>query len=182
MSVDTGHLGAPSNHRMVWSVLSDLDTEWTVVLEDDATPVPDFRAQLAAALDAAPAPIVSAYLGRLRPPKFQALIGNALAEADSAGAHWITSTTQLLHGVAVAIKTDLVPDLLANFRVMPVDQAIGAWARSRDHRIAYTVPSLVDHADLPTLIQHADLKPRPPGRVAWRVGQRDSWNGKAVTL
>lgn len=180
-SMDDGHLGPGTNHRIVWSVISDANAEWSVVIEEDAQPVPGFRDQLDAALITAPAPIVSLYLGRLRPPQYQGQILDALQRADEHDAHWITSR-HCLHAVALAVKTELVPDMLAKLPMLPIDQAIGTWARKRGHQIAYSVPSLVDHADGPTLIRHPDGKDRPAGRVAWRTGTRDSWLSASTAL
>ena len=181
MSVDEGNLGAGTNHRIVWRALLDAGATWSVVLEDDAVPVDGFREQLAQALAVAPAPIVSAYLGRQRPPQHQPRIASATEQADAQGASFILAD-HVLHAVALAIRTELVADMLANLRVMPIDQAIGVWARKRHHRVAYTWPSLVDHADTPTLINHPDGKDRPPGRVAWGVGTRQSWLSASVPL
>jgi len=182
MSVDLGHLGAGTNHRIVWSVLSDLDSEWSVVLEEDAVPVVDFRSQLDEVLTAAPTDIVSLYLGRLRPPQYQDKIGDALAKAQANDAHFIVSN-HCLHAVALAVRTNLVPYMLAGMKpYLPVDQAIGRWCRQRGHHIAYSVPSICDHRDLPSLIDHPDGRQRVPGRVAWQWGQRTAWFKTTVDL
>jgi len=182
VSVDQGNLGASTNHRIVWRSLHNGTTaHWLVVLEEDAVPVNDFRAQLAEVLRVAPTPIVSLYLGKQRPPRHQGAIQNALARADSAGAQWITSN-QLLHAVGVAVRTILVPDMLANLPVLPIDQAISKWARAHRYQIGYCIPSLVQHRDGPSLISHPDGKARVPGRVAWRVGTRPRWSSVVVPL
>lgn len=182
ISIDPGTIGAGSNHRRVWAELSTYDTDWSVVLEDDALPVPDFRDQLTAALAAAPTAIVSGYLGQLRPPRVQPQISEVIARAYSTGSHWITAN-DLFHAVGVAVRTELLDDMLTRLRAdMPIDQAIGNWARKRGHEIAYCWPSLVDHADTETLIQHPDGHPRTPGRVAWKTGTRPHWSSKSVPL
>lgn len=182
ISYDEGNIGANTNHLLVWHNLAQQNTTWTVVLEDDAQPIPNFRHQLNAALDAAPAPIVSLYLGRQRPPQHQQDIQEALDKADANQAHWILAP-QLYHAVAVAIRTALIPNMLTNMRpYLPIDENIGAWARRSGHPIAYTVPSLVNHADIPTLIRHPDGAQREPGRVAWRTGSHDKWNSTAVEI
>jgi len=152
---------------------------WSIVLEDDAIIGEHFQEQARKALEHAPAPIVSFYLGTSRPPQYQARIKTALAQNPT----WIIAD-QLLHHVAVAIRTDLIPDMLNHVagREGPADYRIGEWAQDCGHRIAYTVPSLVDHADGPTLINHFDGEPRTERRVAWVVGERDSWQGKVVHL
>lgn len=182
VSVDTGRIGANTNHQHVWNQLAKHNTTWSVVLEDDAQPINDFHLHLTHALDAAPTPIVSLYLGRQRPPQHQQDIADALAKADANQAHWIIAT-QLFHAVAVAIWTRHIPDMLQHMRpYLPIDENIGRWTRQRGYPIAYTVPSLVDHADGPTLIRHPDEAPRPPGRVAHCIGTHNTWNQETVEL
>jgi hypothetical protein len=65
---------------------------------------------------------------------------------------------------------------------LPIDENIGQWSRRQGWPIAYTVPSLVDHADGPTLITHPDGAEREPGRVAWRTGTHFTWNSDAVEV
>ena len=158
-------------------------TRWSVVLEDDAIPVENFRPQLDEALDNAPTPIVSLYLGRKRPPHLQDFIRQAIHHADQQDACYITATA-MLHAVGVAIRTDLVQPMLdATESVAPPwDYTIGTWAQAEHHTISYLVPSLVDHADDDTLITHPDKMPRAKGRTAWRTGTRTNWTTTAVTL
>jgi hypothetical protein len=182
LSIDHGKLGANNNHQLVWRQLAEENTDWSVVLEDDAYPILDFRTHLANALEAAPTPIVSLYLGKQRPPQHQQTIQDALAKADANNAHWILAT-QLFHAVGVAIRTELIPDMLTHMRpYLPIDENIGAWSRRKGHPIGYTVPSLVNHLDGPTLIAHPDDMPRPPGRVAHRVGTHLAWNSNTVEI
>ncbi len=182
LSVDDGTLGCEGNHAAVWEQLAELPTSWSVILEDDAQPIGGFAAQLYAALPMAPSPIVSLYLGRLRPRPWQPRIRNALAQAEQAGAHWIQST-RLLHAVGYAIRTDLLPSLLRYTSTRPVDEHISGWARQYGHPICYTVGSLVEHADEPTVIPlHPDKQPRTPGRKAWRLGGNDRWTTTTVTM
>jgi len=184
MSVDNGTLGCERNHHRAWSWLNNHNRDdWAVVLEDDAIPVNGFTTQLAAALDNAPAPIVSLYLGRKRPPHWQNAIEKATTKATDTGACWIT-TRQLLHAVGVAVRTELVPDMLdATMRsVRPWDYRIGEYARHIDEHVAYMWPSLLDHADGPTVTKHEDRQNRIPGRKAWWTGTRDVWTPEQVTM
>lgn len=183
VSYDTGVRGCEGNHRDALERLhrNARGADFLVVLEDDALPVPGFRDQLAAALITTPAPIVSLYLGRSRPPQWQPRIADAVEKADANDASWITSG-HLLHAVGYAVRTELAPSLLGHVTDLPVDEGISAWARTQRHQVAYTHGSLVEHADGPTLISHRDRQPRPPGRVAWRVGGRDTWTSRSVEL
>ena len=188
VAYDDGTLGCEGNHRRVWA-WHDANTlsPWSVVLEDDAVPATSrfrFDTTLAAALNAAPAPIVSLYLGRERPPNWQRRIERAVHQAVDTDCCWIT-TTRLLHAVGVAVRTELIGDMLDHLdgSVRPIDQAIGDWAHDRGHTVAYTVPSLVNHRDLPTLVTHADHTPRTAPRTAWTAGDRARWTAdRLVTM
>ena len=181
ISIDNGMMGCDDNHETVQHHLAALPSTWSVVLEDDAQPIDDFRHQLHAALVMAPSPIASLYLGKKRPPHWQKRIATALAEADQSNANWIIGT-HLLHAVGYAIKTELLPNLLRHTTELPVDQHISSWARSHGHLISYCIPSLIDHADGPTVVNHPDKQPRRPGRKAWTVGTRERWTSDAVML
>ena len=181
ISIDDGLLGCEANHDHTHRHLSGLPTTWSVVLEDDAEPVDGFTEQLHEALLMSPSPIVSLYLGRRRPPHWQNRILGAIAEAANTESPWIVST-HLLHAVGYAIRTDLLPSLLSHESSHPIDEHIGDWARRHGHTVAYTVPSLVDHADLPTIVEHRDGQPRRPGRRAWTVGTRESWSSQSVVM
>lgn len=198
---DSGELGAFGNHLQVWKALSETCTgaDWLIVLEDDAQPVDTFHAQLRLALDAAPTPVVSLYLGRSRPADVQ----RPLRELIHAGldSPWILAP-RMLHAVAIAIRADLVPHMTdtlmqAPYVFAPIDQAIGMWTRAHtaQQQVSYAWPSLVDHADTGSVIlQHEDGQPRGPiiptdtgipvleRRVAWKVGTRADWSGPAAWL
>ena len=181
ISVDDGALGCNNNHALVQHTISVMPSVWSVFLEDDAVPVEHFRTQIAQALDVAPSPIVSLYLGRRRPPHWQVRFAAAIAEAKHENAHWIVST-HLFHAVGYAIRSDLLPSLLTHVSNRPVDEHISGWAQHHGHTVAYTAPSLVDHADWPTVVDHPDGDVRRPGRRAWTVGGRNLWAPKSVPL
>ncbi|MEH3135368.1 MAG: hypothetical protein PGN30_10250 [Mycolicibacterium neoaurum] len=176
---DDGTLGPAGNHRRAWDWhTTNTHTGWALVLEDDAQPVPGFDAQLYAALTHAPTDVVSLYLGQQRPRHWQGRIEQAIVAADMGHAAWIIGT-HLLHAVAVAARAEHAPVMAHWTRHLaePVD------GRPVDgNHIAYTWPSLVDHADLGTVTDHPDLTPRTPGRVAWRTGTRTNWNTPPVQL
>lgn len=178
LSIDGGTLGCTANHMHVWQQLARYNSTWSVVLEDDAQPVDNFRDQLAA-LDTAPTPIVSLYLGTSRPAAWQIRIRRAINEADRVGACYITAPL-LLHAVAVAMRTDLIDDMISQLpQGKPIDNAISEWARK--HNICYTWPSLVDHTDGPTLVKHTYNALSQP-RKAWRTAARSTWTSATVAL
>lgn len=179
VALDNGEYGEQVNHDRAWVAATTTNSDWSVVLEDDALPIEDFDTQLRAALAEAPAPIVSLYLGTSRPPQYQRRIQRALAK----NTHWIISD-ELLHHVAVAIRTELVGKMLQSVECdpLPADYRIGRWAREAGHQICYSNPSLVEHADWPTVITHQDGQPRTEPRKAWRLGNRPSWNNTTTHL
>lgn len=177
VSIDNGILGCDANHNAVQRHLSALPGVWAVVLEDDAVPVDGFRGQLSAALEVAPHPVVSLYIGRMRPPQYQRHVALAVDKATAVDANWIVGR-RMLHAVGYAIRMNLLASLLDFDSVLPADEHLSAWC----DRVAYCWPSLVDHADLPTVATHPDGQPRPPGRTAWRVGTREHWSARSVAL
>jgi len=185
MSLDNGNLGCSGNHFRVWRHLAERwapHVGYLVVLEDDAVPCENFTDQLAAALALQFSPIVSLYLGRQRPPHLQYMIGPATKRADQRDASWIVSR-HVLHAVGLAVRADLVADMLAHLdRELPIDDAIDEWANRHRYRVAYTWPSIVDHADGETLLKHPDGIAREPGRVAWKHGARDEWTYTQVEM
>lgn len=177
LSVDNGVMGCDANHQLVQRHLSALPADWCVVLEDDAVVSPSWRFQVCAALEVAPEPVVSLYLGRQRPPQYQRQVVQAVAKANTADASWIVGR-RMLHAVGYAVRADLMASLNDFDSGLPADERLSAWCSS----VAYCWPSLCDHADLPTVVAHRDGQPRVPGRTAYRVGVRDVWTERAVPL
>lgn len=178
-------MGARANHLSAWSTLAEMDSEWSLVLEDDALPVTDFRHNVISALDVAPSPIVSLYLGTGNPICWQPRIERALNWADKRDANWLLCRN-LIHAVAVVVKTSHIESMLDSLYCIddPIDESITAWAVKRFgvQSVSYTIPSLCDHNDGPTLMRHADNRRRVAQRVAWRRGMRDQWNSDVVHL
>jgi GR25 family glycosyltransferase involved in LPS biosynthesis len=187
VSVDYGGLGAGRNHEKCYQWLAESAEPWSVVLEDDAMPVKGFRTQLDGVLKAAPTGLVSLYLGRARPPHWQ----SSIAQVITGDEHFLTGT-ELLHHVAVAIQTPMIPSMLnfirsdADYRdaKLPIDEAIGRWARAMSIKVSYAHPSIVNHDHtLDTVIkrhvsQHraeTGKRGRYEQRKAWAFGSRQQW-------
>jgi len=190
VSMDYGEAdadGARSNHEMVWNRLACLDTQWSLVLEDDAVVSHmtqyDFRTELVKVLDAAPTRVVSLYLGTGNPKHWQPRIERALKSADTWNADWLVCGS-LIHAVAVALPTSEVRGLVdfLGGRNGPIDEDITRWAMAQGYKVSYCIPSLVDHVDGPTLIEHDDRQARPLSRRAWVKGTRAQWNSNTVKL
>lgn len=178
LSVDNATLGCTQNHAAVWRWHGEHPADWSVVLEDDALPVDDFRGQLAAALAVSPAPIVSLYLGRGYIDDRRT--GSIVTRADLLDANWIVTPGRILHAVGLAVRADLLPSLIENLppRDQPIDRHLSLWARRQGHDVAYTNPSLVDHWDGASLV----TRYRRSERRAWRTGARSDWCDKMMVM
>lgn len=185
VSRDDGTLGCNGNHLEVYRNLAGVHEPWVVVLEDDAIPVEDFNNQLDQALNVAPCPIVSLYLGTSRPIEYQHRIARALDRAARENANWLVGK-RLLHAVGVAMPTESIPSLLAFLEEAPhrvaIDEAITHWVAFKKLQVCYTLPSLVDHRDDATLFIHPDGQPRTRPRKAHRFGARTCWDATSVRL
>lgn len=189
--MDDGKLGAGVNHVRAWEWLATTSDTWGLVLEDDAEPVDGFLDQLDLALAVAPEPVVNLYLGRGRPPHWWLPISSVIARDE----HWIMADEMLNH-VAVAVQTRMIPWLLKHLQRndeftsgrLPIDEALGRWVRYMGGQVAYSHPSLVDHAQLPTLItEHvsghiSETGVRSELRQAWLTGTREKWNRSRVAM
>ena len=190
-----GSLGCNANHLRTMEWLHNYpapgvvvnENSWVVVLEDDAIPCNNFRNELCMALNVAPSPVVSLYLGRAKPEHWQ----EPIARVAAAECSWLMAT-DMLHAVGYAIKRSLaqefmeeVPGLTHNGRELPIDEAISKWCRTAGYKVAYSHPSLVNHndgvpiitdAERSTKVTYLDPSPQLPSgtqRVAWVWGTRD---------
>lgn len=184
LSVDDAGLGTGRNHLRAWSWLAGGNHRWSVVLEDDAVPVGDFREQLDQILKIAPTPIVSLYLGRSHPPHWQNAIARVISPLDSDPNFLISF--DLLHGVGYAIRTELVEQMIEWVQgwvyLYPIDEAISMWAKSIARPVSYTRPSIVDHLDGPSLHPPTNWQPRDGIRQAWIWDSRDKWTSSAAVI
>jgi hypothetical protein len=180
ISLDNGNRGANKNHRCAWEWHTANPSDWAITLEDDSVPCKDFRQQAEAALEHAPAQIVSLYLGRSRPVGWQPTIEKAISRAQQAKACWIVDKHSL-HAVALAANRRTIKAMwhaLTLYSIYPPDEAVSLYTFRNQIDVAYSCPSLADHLDESSLIPDKV----PCGRVAWKFGTRRKWNGDAVPL
>lgn len=178
LTIDDGSLGCTRNHINAWRQHAKAPAEWNLNLEDDAVPVDAFRDQLEGALNAAPAPIVSLYLGG-------GYIGDNLVRAllkaaEKAGSNWAVTEGAVRHAVALAVRREVLFPMIEHLerKTGPVDSMIGSWAVHNSHRVAYSLPSLVDHADGKSLVTKYHRSPRR----AFKTGQREGWCSKLIPM
>lgn len=185
---DDGRIGAGYNHLRAWRWLgANNHQKWSVVLEDDALPVPNFNEQLTKALEHAPSQVVSLYLGAGSPRHWQPSISSVIARPES----WLMAD-ELLHHVGVAIHTSvchIITDVRAMLDDYPIDEAIGLQCRALHMPIAYCHPSLVDHdTTAPSVMasrksQHPVLSERRDhDRHAWVLATDHVWDSSTCEI
>lgn len=180
LSLDDGSYGSNRNHAQAWLSASK-DSEWVVVLEDDALPVDNFQAHVRDALanlpeTKKPVGAVSFYVGGGKP--FPVMVEQAVLDAESAGSSWLIDDW-LRWGVAVAMPADIIERTIGIYEGIkkPYDQALGAALKKQGRSILYTVPSLVDHEDGPSLLHNGGVP-----RKALRFGEPDQWSGAPIRM
>jgi len=183
ISVDEHGRGGAWNHCQVLGWMKDGGSEWSVVLEDDAIPAPTFRTQLEMALEQAPTPFVALYLGRGRPPHWQAGISAVIAQDVC----WLICDV-LQNAVGYAVKTNLIPSILSSAQEcwqyapgLPIDETITEWGAEYGIRFSYCRPSLVQHRDIVPVEGHSYGIPKEK-RKAWLFGYRESWDSSTAFL
>jgi hypothetical protein len=176
--VDCGTFGEWANHARALRWASLQDTTHALILQDDAVPIDKLIAHVNTAIRRHPSQIIGLYVGQQRPRQLQ--IANAVRRAERMRASWLTGSG-LWWGVATIYPTALIPELLkyCEGRTDPYDQRVTAWCRSAGHRVRYTWPSLLDHADGPSLVAR-DVT-RGAGRVAHRIGV-PNWHATEIAI
>jgi len=174
---DQGH-GEWDTGRRAWQAIRPT-SQWGVVVQDDALPIPRARHHMSEALAHAPQGPVSFYVGTGRP--WQVFIKKAIQRARRTKASWL-ECTRLYWGVAIALPTTHIDPMLhyAATSGLPYDERISAYYMSIDVHTRYTWPSLVDHQDGEGLVDHSRWKPCV--RVAHEVGVPDTWTGHAERI
>lgn len=158
--------------RRAWE-MHHPDADWHLLLQDDAIVAPDLLEATSAALTCVPPrAIVSLYIGTGRPlPWMWKQLGE---RADQGGASWIVGP-RVMWGVALAVRTESIPDMLAyadQQHGIPDDMRVGRWARRQRWQAWFPWPSLVNHPDDESLLGHGS------GRSALRFagGSALDWN------
>lgn len=155
--------GAEANHIRALQA-APADTDWHVVIEDDAVLSSQFHAHLREALERHPDHIVSLYMGREFPRHRQPDFEVAALRGEDFVTHYVA------HGVANAYPADVAAELAGWIAPgsLPVDEQISAYAMFFEVPVVYLVPSIVDHRDEGSVIPATDWQPRTPGRKAHR--------------
>lgn len=164
--------------RKAWE-LHNPNAQWHLLLQDDAIVAPDLLEATARGLDfVGPRAIVSLYIGTGRPvPWMWQKLGE---KASEAAASWIVGP-RVMWGVALAVRTESIPDMLTYADLqygVPDDMRVGRWARRQKWQAWFPWPSLVNHPDDESLIGHG------PGRQALKFvgGSALEWNPAGAVI
>ncbi|MFS7244791.1 hypothetical protein AB6880_03635 [Rahnella inusitata] len=169
--IDDGDHGANWNHRRAIEWASQQECR-TVILEDDALPVPDFANHVREWQQRFPDDLISFYLGTGRPPQYQLLIATSLIDADKRSRDFITMP-RLIHGVCYSPPVSGMARIVQNWNyTKAADYAVGD---ALGQRVIYPCYSLVEHADISTVERHPDNEPRKERRRAWRLAMSPSF-------
>ena len=173
--------GPAMNHMRAlrWHQDQPLESEYAVVLEDDAVPVDGFCDQLDMVLDVAPSDYVCLYLGTGYPVQWQHILRK---EVDPFGddPHFLL-LPEVLNMVGYAVRYSLVENL-ANYlqsgaHQMGPDRSATRFVRDLRLTVAYTRPSILNHLDgEPAVKERFDGQERDRPRHAWKFGARERWS------
>lgn len=145
------------NGLRAWRLAERLESEWHVVVQDDAVLCTDFRARLDEVIEFAPQPCAISlyYQRRLTPWR------TAVAGLRNGGL-----IRPLNNGVAVALPSAWVPDMLRHYDFEApepfYDMRLRGWLLSLGLPTWYPLPSLVDHQGETSLVGNRGA------RRAWR--------------
>ena len=121
------------------------DSDWHIVIQDDAIISQNFYRNALKAIENIPDPtLLSFYTGTVKP--FPSAVKKAIEKAGSINASYLSFGT-LNWGVGIAIPTDdieAVLDTVKNSR-LPYDERIGRYYLLNNKKVYYTYPSIVDH-------------------------------------
>ena len=127
------------------SLRSRTDSDWHVVIQDDAIISSNFYEQVVEAITKAPyRTLISFYTGTVRP--FPSKIKAAVEQAEQEHASWLHSN-RLMWGVGFAIPAEHIEPMLTSIgrRHEVYDQRITVYWARQPYGVLYTYPSICSH-------------------------------------
>lgn len=164
----------------------DPSADWHVVVQDDVILCDDFARHMVNALDyALPEAPVAFYTGKVRP--YAEIVSRAVKRATERGMSWIAMKGPLW-GPAVAVPTDMIPDMIEACDQIPIDNYDIRMAEYFDQRgilCQYTLPSLVNHrvgSENPSLVPGRSSSMNRVAHSFIRPGTEPDWSTGAYTI
>lgn len=164
------------------SLVSHTDSDWHVVIQDDAIISLNFYDNVKAAIENVPQQtLISFYTGRVRPKSME--VTRAVSAAESKDYSWLWAYT-LMWGVGIAIPTNLIRDVIkdAETKDFVYDRRIGWYFNKRRLPVYYTYPSIVDHDYKMGSLLNNDYAELPRVAHVYEPRHIKSWNSKAVKI
>lgn len=162
--LDTQGYGAMNGHKKALEYINNKDNI-SIIMEDDAIPVKDFKSKALKWINRFPDNLISFYLGTGRPPQYQSIIKNLIKETNK---DYIILDT-LIHGVCYYLPKYYIKPILERINNnKQIDFFIGDTYRKLSNKpIIYPILSLVDHRDKDSIEKHIDAMPRVESRKAY---------------
>jgi len=162
------------------SLLCHTDSDWHIVIQDDAIISDNFYDNALQAIVNVPEPtLLSFYTGTVRP--YRSKVSRAVNKARAEQASYLSFNT-LCWGVAFAIPTkdiETILDFVSSSRLL-YDARIGSYYQKTWQNVYYTNPSIVDHNwELPSLTGHNVVLKRVAHRYEPGIVE---WNNKVVEI
>lgn len=183
--VDPDPEGPRSAFRTYRACLAPADTDWVVVIQDDAIVADGFADALPAVLDDNPGVLVCLFLAGA-PRRSAQAAERAYRRGDRYASLSLASGSDFVPTVATAWPTALAAEFLQwadselglNPNDRDDDRWVGRWARHNDVGAVAVVPSMVQHPDDTQSLVKATRKQPRAGRNGFRTAA--VWTGSAL--
>lgn len=157
-----------------------VNSDWHIVLQDDAIICDNFYAQVENAIKYVPGQtIISLYTGKVRP--FPSRVTNAVKKAKNAS--WLEGN-MLFWGVGILIPTRHIEKVLdfVEGRTENYDVRVGVAFQRNRLPVFYTNPSLVDHNDNIGSLLNNDYDPERRVAHNFAADRHIEWNSEVVPI
>lgn len=162
---DESNHGANWNHKRAIDYLAT-NNQSGIIIEDDAIPCKNFKAESQRWISRFSTKIISFYLGKGRPPQYQHFIKKSINNSIKSRLDYI-EIDNLIHGVGYYLPSSLTKQIQANWNYsMPADFAVG---RAYGKKVVYPIRSLLEHSDIESVEKHQDGQQRTEIRRAWHL-------------
>jgi hypothetical protein len=166
----------------VRALRAHVDSDWHIVIQDDAIISESFYTNVIKAIENVPEhTLLSFYTGTVRP--FPSAVKRAVTKAMETSASYLSFPT-LNWGVAYAIPTDTIEQVLLEVERsrLPYDERIGRYYLKNGKKVYYTAKSIVDHNyKLGSLVGN-DRDSKPRKAHVYEPKEIFTWNKKVVEI
>lgn len=166
----------------VKSLNAHTDSEWHIIIQDDAIIGTDFKENVESAITSlGQKTLLSFYTGTVRP--FPTRVKLAVKRAEEMGASFL-KCDRLLWGVCFAIPTEQIESMLdfVKNKRLPFDERIGYYYNRTHKPVYYTYPSLSDHDYMMGSLIGNDRDPEPRKAHKFEPEIKYGWTTRTVDI